>query len=53
MQSLRASERIECEGFEDLPALRGQLLAYVENYCAKMTLAQAREWFEDSFLKSP
>ena len=44
---------IECEGFEDLPAIRGQLLAYVDEFCTRMTLAQAREWFEDAFLNTP
>lgn len=40
---------IEFDGFEDLPELRAELLAFIERYCAEMTLAQAREWFEDAF----
>lgn len=44
---------IEFDGFEDLPELRAELLAFVNRYCAEMTLAQAREWFEDAFLRVP
>jgi len=40
---------VECEGFEDFPALRRDLIAYIEQFCSHMTLAQAREWFEDAF----
>lgn len=39
---------IEFDGFEDLPELREELLAFINSYCAGMTLAQAREWFEDA-----
>jgi hypothetical protein len=44
---------IEFDGFEDFPGLRAELLAFVNGYCAEMTLAQAREWFEDAFLRVP
>lgn len=44
---------IEFEGFDDLPALRDELVAFINRYCADMTLAQAREWFEDAFLNTP
>jgi hypothetical protein len=40
---------IDFDGFEDLPALRAELLAFVERYCEQMTLTQAREWFDDAF----
>ncbi|HZT14018.1 MAG TPA: hypothetical protein VFA29_14560 [Candidatus Baltobacteraceae bacterium] len=40
---------VECEGFEDFPSLRRDLIAYIEQFCGHMTLAQAREWFEDAF----
>ena len=52
MRSLRAErigQRIECEGFEEYPALRRELVAFLNEYCAEMTLAQARDWFEDAF----
>lgn len=44
---------IEFDGFEDLPGLRAELLAFINRYCAEMTLAQAREWFEEAFLRVP
>ncbi len=44
---------IEFDGFEDLPALRAELLAFINCYCADMTLSQAREWFEEAFLNTP
>lgn len=44
---------IEFDGFDDLPALRAELLAFIERHCSEMTLAQAREWFDDAFVDSP
>jgi len=44
---------IEFDGFEDLPAIRAELLAFVDRHCAQMTLAQAREWFDDAFGRAP
>ena len=44
---------IEFDGFEDMPALRAELVAFIDRFCADMTLAQAREWFEDAFLNAP
>lgn len=44
---------IEFDGFEDLPGLRAELLAFINRYCVDMTLAQAREWFEEAFLNTP
>jgi hypothetical protein len=44
---------IEFDGFEELPELRAELLAFVDRYCTEMTLSQAREWFEAAFLKTP
>lgn len=44
---------IEFDGFDDLPELRAELLAFVNRYCARMTLSQAREWFEEAFLRVP
>jgi hypothetical protein len=44
-----AHTRIEFDGFEEWPGLRCDLLAFLNVFCADMTLAQAREWFEDSF----
>ena len=44
---------IEFHGFDDLPRLRAELLAFIERYCADMTLSQAREWYEDAFLNTP
>ena len=44
---------IEFDGFEDFPGLRAELLAFVNRYCDEMTLTQAREWFEDAFLRVP
>ena len=44
---------IEFDGFEDLPVLRAELLAFVNRYCADMTLSQEREWFEEAFLRAP
>ena len=49
MQTLWRSE-IECDGFEEMPVLRRELLAFIDEFCAHMTLAQAREWFEEAFL---
>ena len=43
---------IEFDGFEELPELRSELLAFVNCYCTEMTLSQAREWFEEAFLKT-
>lgn len=39
----------EFDGFDEMPELRRDLLAFVEAYCSDMTLAQAREWFDDAF----
>lgn len=44
---------IEFDGFEDFPGLRAELLAFIDRYCVEMTLAQAREWFEEAFLRPP
>lgn len=44
---------IEFDGFDDFPGLRAELLAFINVYCAEMTLAQAREWFDDAFLRPP
>lgn len=44
---------IEFDGFEDMPGLRAELLAFVNRHCAEMTLSQAREWFEDAFAQAP
>jgi hypothetical protein len=41
--------RIEFDGFDEWPALRRDLLAFINVFCADMTLAQAREWFDDAF----
>ena len=46
-------ETADCEGFEELPRLRRDLVAFVNEYCERMTLAQAREWFEAAFLNTP
>ena len=43
---------IDCDGFEDFPVLRQKLVAYVDEFCAQMTLAQAREWYEEAFLNN-
>ena len=40
---------IEFDGFEDLPELRTELLAFINDYCSSMTLSQARGWFEEAF----
>ena len=48
-----ACAEIECDGFEEFPTLRRQLVAYIDEYCAEMTLAQVREWFEAAFLNTP
>lgn len=40
---------IEFDGFEEWPGLRRELLAYINDFCADMTLAQAREWFDEAF----
>jgi hypothetical protein len=44
---------IEFDGFEDFPGLRAELLAFLDRYWTDMTLQQAREWFEDAFLRPP
>jgi|GEM_PF-4678644 len=44
-----ARVRIEFDGFEKCPGLRRDLLAFIDVFCADMTLAQAREWFDDAF----
>jgi hypothetical protein len=44
---------IDFDGFEDLPALRAELLAFIDRYCADMTLTQAREWFDEAFRRNP
>lgn len=41
--------RIEFEGFEERPVLRRDLLAFIDVFCADMTLSQAREWFDEAF----
>ncbi|MEO6912747.1 MAG: hypothetical protein ABI182_01825 [Candidatus Baltobacteraceae bacterium] len=37
---------IEFDGVQE-PDQRALLLAFVNEYCTNMTLAQAREWFDD------
>lgn len=44
---------IEFDGFDDLPWLRAELVAFIDRYCADMTLSQAREWYEEAFLNTP
>ena len=46
-------DSIEFVGFEELPGLRAELLAFIDRYCREMTWAQAREWYEDAFLNTP
>lgn len=36
---------IEFDGFEGLQGLREELLAFINRYCADMTLADAKEAF--------
>lgn len=43
---------IEIDGFEQWPGLRAELLKFVDEYCAYMTLAQAKEWYEEAFVGS-
>lgn len=43
---------IEFDG-EQEPGQRAELLKFINEYCTNMTLAQAREWFEDAFLRMP
>jgi hypothetical protein len=44
---------IEFDGFEDLPGLRAELLAFIDCYWMEITLQQAREWFDEAFLRPP
>lgn len=44
-----AHPRIEFDGFDEWPALRRDLLAFINVFCADMTLSQAREWFDEAF----
>ena len=44
---------IDFDGFEDLPHLRRDLLEFINDYCASMTLQQAREWFDEAFPQRP
>jgi hypothetical protein len=44
-----ARVRIEFDGFDEWPALRRDLLAFINVFCADMTLSQAREWFDEAF----
>lgn len=41
---------IECDGFEEFPVLRRELVAFIDEFCRQMTLAQAREWYDEAFL---
>jgi hypothetical protein len=40
---------IEFDGFEAMPTLRRDLIAFLNVVCADMTLAQAREWYDQAF----
>jgi hypothetical protein len=44
---------IEFDGFEEWPGLRRDLVAFINVFCAEMTLAQAREWFDEAFPSVP
>lgn len=44
---------IEFDGFDDWPGLRSDLLAFINEFCVHMTLAQAKEWFDDAFTSVP
>jgi hypothetical protein len=48
---LWSAEPVEVE-FEER-AMRGQIVAFLEEYCRGMTLRDARECFADSFGESP
>lgn len=40
---------IDFDGFDECPQLRSELLLFIDQYCAHMTLADVKEWFDDSF----
>lgn len=44
---------IEFDGFDEWPGLRRDLLTYIDVFCADMTLAHAREWFDEAFPDLP
>jgi hypothetical protein len=46
-------QAIEFDGFDECPGLRSELLAFINEFCAQMTLAQAKEWFDDAFTHVP
>jgi hypothetical protein len=46
-------QSIEFDGFEHCPGLRNELVAFINEFSAQMTLAQAKEWFDDAFPRVP
>jgi hypothetical protein len=44
---------IEFDGFDELPGVRSELVAFINEFCAHMTLAQVKEWFDDAFVPVP
>jgi hypothetical protein len=52
-RQLPVIDRIDSDEFDQNPVLRPELLAFINEFCAEMTLAQAGEWFEDAFLNTP
>lgn len=46
-------QAIDFDGFDELPGLRSELVAFINEFCAQMTLAQAKEWFDDAFTHVP
>ena len=40
---------IETHGFEEWPVLRTELLAFIEAFCADMTMTQASQLYNDAF----
>ena len=37
----------------DERAMRGQILAFLEEYCNRLTLQDVREWYVDAFPETP
>jgi hypothetical protein len=46
-------QSIEFDGFDHWPGLRNELLAFINEFCAHMTLSQAKEWFDEAFTHVP
>jgi hypothetical protein len=46
-------QSIKFDGFEHWPGLRNELLAYINEFCGQMTLAQAKDWFDEAFTRMP